>query len=73
MPMQALPDIYEKYRLYLIYLKHLLDFPSYFDLKFRSLWESCGMTVFHIRKTYFSLICAKWFFDTVYTNKDAHV
>ena len=73
MPMQALPDIYKKYRLYLIYLKHLLDFPSYFDLKFRSLWESCGMTVFQIRKTYFSLICAKWFFDTVYTNKDAHV
>ena len=50
MPMQALPDIYKKYRLYLIYLKHLLDFPSYFDLKFRSLWEPCGMKFFALGK-----------------------
>ena len=35
--MQALSDIYKKYWLYWIYLRHLLDLPLHFDLKFKSL------------------------------------
>ena len=55
--MQALSDIYSKRGLYLISAKHLLDLPLYFDLKFKSFWESCGMKSV-------SLIFTKWFYDT---------
>lgn len=37
MSVEALSDIYEKYRLYFIPLRHLLDLPLYYDLKFKSL------------------------------------
>ena len=43
--MQALSDIYKKCWLYLISLRHLLDLQLYFDLKFKSLWESCGIEI----------------------------
>ena len=39
-PLQALSDIYKKYWLHLTSLKHLLELPLHFDLKFKSLWES---------------------------------
>ena len=41
--MQDLSDIYKIYWLYLISLKHVLDLRLYLDLKFKSLWESCGI------------------------------
>ena len=47
MSMQALSDISKNCRLYWISLRHLPDLPLYFDLKFKSLWESCGIESFH--------------------------
>ena len=48
--MQDLSDVYKKYWLHLISVRHLLDLPLYFDLKFKSLWESFGMKSFQINK-----------------------
>ena len=45
MSMQALSDICKKCWLYLISLRHLLDLQLYLDLKFKSLWESCGTEI----------------------------
>ena len=40
--MQALSDMYKKYRLNLVSLRNLLDSLLNFDLKSKSFWRSCG-------------------------------
>ena len=45
MSVQALPNMYKKCWLYLTSLRHLLDLDLYFDLKFKSLMESCGIEI----------------------------
>ena len=42
---EASSDIYKKFWLYLASLRHLLDWPMYFDLIFKSLWESYGIKI----------------------------
>ena len=45
MSMQALSSTCKKRCLYLISLRHLLDLQLYFDLKLKSLCESCGIEI----------------------------
>ena len=40
MSMQSLSDMYKKYWLYVTSLRHFLGLPFYFDMKFKSSWES---------------------------------
>ena len=43
--MLALSDIIKNIGYILTSLRHLLDFQLCFDLKFKSLWESCGIEI----------------------------
>ena len=52
MSMQALPNIYTKCWFFqMTSLRHLLDLHLYFDLKFKSLLESCGIEILSHQQT----------------------
>ena len=71
MSIQALSDIYKRYRLYLISLRHMSELPLFFKLKLKSLWESYEMKSSHIRKNLFNLICRKIILYYYNTNRNS--